>query len=643
MEGVIHTVAGDLRGTLEGGVWVFRGVPFAEVSGPDARWRPPAAPPSWSGVREATAWGPIAPQTPPVPGFSLPEDPTASDENCLSLNVWTQRLDGARPVFVWLHGGGFTTGTGASALFAGRHLAAQGAGGGDAQLPPRCTRPPGAPRPVRRERRVGELVPARPDRRAAMGGGQHRRLRGRPGERDPGGRVGGGHEHLRLLGAPGRRGCSTVPSSRAVHRSTRRRTGPCGAPSELARPSSTWTRAPWANSGTCPGSDWSTATQRLATEAPPPKAASPSPFCPWSTGASSPNRPATPSPMAAARPCPCSSAAPATSAALFTVGESAPGAVVGGARRAPGRARSSVRAPRDVVDAYRQARQTPGRRRHAARPVDSGDDRLRLPHPVAHDGHRPRHVPARRPSRISSRGSPRSWTGGSGRATASTSPSSSAPSSTPDRRVRRRDRGRRGPVGADAGGLGCLRRLGGPGLRCRWGPGPHIDRGAEAHHGPRPGDDSRGGPPGGPSASYGSRWGTVCGSAIITSDPRFRVSDRPPTRQNGVVGGECVEVRPSRPGATVTQRESGPATPSDPDASWPRPASLPPAWPPGRVPPGRGGAARSRRRALRARRRRRRPRGLHRDPRRQRGAHHRRTSWRGAARAWTTPASGARS
>jgi para-nitrobenzyl esterase len=62
-----------------------------------------------------------------VPGFSLPGDPTGSDEDCLNLNVWTPAPDDAgRPVLVWLHGGGFTTGTGASALFAGRHLAAKG-------------------------------------------------------------------------------------------------------------------------------------------------------------------------------------------------------------------------------------------------------------------------------------------------------------------------------------------------------------------------------------------------------------------------------------------------------------------------------------------------------------------------------------
>jgi len=81
----------------------------------------------WRGIRDAVTWGPIAPQTSPVPGFSLPGDPTHSDEDCLNLNVWTPRPDDRlRPVVVWVHGGGFTTGTGASTLFAGHHLAAKG-------------------------------------------------------------------------------------------------------------------------------------------------------------------------------------------------------------------------------------------------------------------------------------------------------------------------------------------------------------------------------------------------------------------------------------------------------------------------------------------------------------------------------------
>ncbi len=126
VEGLTRTTAGVLQGAQESGVWVFRGVPYAQVP-PGGRWRPAQPPKPWTGTRMATSWGPIAPQTPPVPGFSFPDDPTAWDEDCLNLNIWTPGLDdGGRPVMVWLHGGGFTTGTGASALFAGGRLASQG-------------------------------------------------------------------------------------------------------------------------------------------------------------------------------------------------------------------------------------------------------------------------------------------------------------------------------------------------------------------------------------------------------------------------------------------------------------------------------------------------------------------------------------
>jgi para-nitrobenzyl esterase len=62
-----------------------------------------------------------------MPGTSVPGDPTESSEDCLSLNVWTPGIDDReRPVLVWLHGGGFTSGTGASRLYDGRYLAEAG-------------------------------------------------------------------------------------------------------------------------------------------------------------------------------------------------------------------------------------------------------------------------------------------------------------------------------------------------------------------------------------------------------------------------------------------------------------------------------------------------------------------------------------
>jgi para-nitrobenzyl esterase len=93
----------------------FLGIPFAAQPVGDLRWRAPQPPPKWSGVREATTWGPACPQT---PSPWLPEmlgiQKMATNEACLYLNVWTPKLDPAKalPVLVWVHGGGNVEGSG---------------------------------------------------------------------------------------------------------------------------------------------------------------------------------------------------------------------------------------------------------------------------------------------------------------------------------------------------------------------------------------------------------------------------------------------------------------------------------------------------------------------------------------------------
>lgn len=127
MEGVVAVDGGLVRGAEEGALWVFRGVPYAGSTRATGRWRRAPAPNGWSGIREASSWGPIAPQSPPVPGLSIPGDPEDCDEDCLNLNIWTPGLDDRRrPVLVWIHGGGFTTGSGASVVYDGRRLASRG-------------------------------------------------------------------------------------------------------------------------------------------------------------------------------------------------------------------------------------------------------------------------------------------------------------------------------------------------------------------------------------------------------------------------------------------------------------------------------------------------------------------------------------
>ncbi|MHB1584665.1 MAG: carboxylesterase/lipase family protein [Acidimicrobiales bacterium] len=121
---VVEVSGGRVGGAETDGVWSYLGIPYAGPSTGPARWRPPRPPIPWSGVRRATSFGPIAPQPPPTPGLSVAGDPTEQSEDCLNLNVWTPGPDRRRrPVMVWVHGGGFTSGTGSSLLYHGAELA----------------------------------------------------------------------------------------------------------------------------------------------------------------------------------------------------------------------------------------------------------------------------------------------------------------------------------------------------------------------------------------------------------------------------------------------------------------------------------------------------------------------------------------
>ena len=120
-EATVRTPLGSLRGETSGGVRIFRGVPFAESPVGNLRFRPTVPKRAWTGVKDATKFAAAAVQQ--------GDRDVSQSEDCLYLNIWTPEMAAgskALPVFVWIHGGGFTGGESFAGIFDGTGFAREG-------------------------------------------------------------------------------------------------------------------------------------------------------------------------------------------------------------------------------------------------------------------------------------------------------------------------------------------------------------------------------------------------------------------------------------------------------------------------------------------------------------------------------------
>ena len=118
-----QTTSGPVRGFWRGepgtpsASAAFLGIPFAAAPTGERRFAAPQAPAPWSEVRDATAFGPTAQRG--DKGETLIPEPSIPGAATLNVNVYTPGLDGARPVMVWIHGGGYVDGSPASPWYDG--------------------------------------------------------------------------------------------------------------------------------------------------------------------------------------------------------------------------------------------------------------------------------------------------------------------------------------------------------------------------------------------------------------------------------------------------------------------------------------------------------------------------------------------
>ena len=127
LDATVVTKSGPVRGAGVG-VVSFKGIPYAAPPIGQLRWRPPEDPSPWRDLRDASQFGPQCPQPQRVILGRSDGRPLPSSEDCLTLNIWTPARSASDrlPVMAWVHGGGFTVGSGSLPAYDGEALARRG-------------------------------------------------------------------------------------------------------------------------------------------------------------------------------------------------------------------------------------------------------------------------------------------------------------------------------------------------------------------------------------------------------------------------------------------------------------------------------------------------------------------------------------
>ena len=123
---VVEAPAGPISGQAEGGLHIFKGIPYARPPVGEARWTPPQPMEPWQDTLQADDYGPSCVQRVRETTSIYASDITPVSEDCLSLNIWAPEDADNAPVLVWIHGGALSAGSTREPLYDGARLAQDG-------------------------------------------------------------------------------------------------------------------------------------------------------------------------------------------------------------------------------------------------------------------------------------------------------------------------------------------------------------------------------------------------------------------------------------------------------------------------------------------------------------------------------------